>query len=489
MEFIPLFWKDQLVVGNPFGTVGIITLWSKVDYIIRQLEKAGINIKGAECPIAVVGTLYGNGLRELFRNLLYNPQIDTIIIYGRNRSGSAEELVSFFEQGIEEVEHHVVKYEPLDDGRIPRPARIRGTSRVIDNLVSPADFLRIPDIIVAGEPQDEDAIERIKSFVSLYRPKSRPIPPRKIVPLPTMVVSRYPSNPRAHTIWANDPLTAWRDLIHLLYHFGYSVSLKKGRRRELQNVKVVVEKPEPVSKELLRRYGFDPLMLIRYQQEFLKADFFEDTTYAYGHRMRKYFGFDQVEAVAYRLKKDPEDRKSYIVLWDPVRDLSEEVEGRPCLVSIFFRKFDGRLTLTASFRTHNAMDAWLVNFYGLMALHKKVSEKVSIDPGAITVISHSISIDEAHLDRGALVASEKEFRYRLDPMGYFRISLDGDAIVVEYLSDDIVMKTYRHRKAARLQHEIARDGVISEISHAMYLGRQLERAEWCLREGLPFIQE
>ncbi len=46
-----------------------------------------------------------------------------------------------------------------------------------------------------------------------------------------------------------------------------------------------------------------------------------------------------------------------MALWDNARDLTVK-EGRPCLVSLFFRKFEGKLTLSATFRTHNAMDAW-----------------------------------------------------------------------------------------------------------------------------------
>lgn len=488
-KFIPLFWKDHLVVCNPYGTLGIITLWSATDYVVNQLTRAGLSLFDKDSPVAVIGTLYGNGLRELLRNLLYNPQIDTLIIYGRNRSHSAEELLAFFEKGIEELNCAEVAYEPLDDGTIPKPARIRDTGRVIDNLVKPSDFARKPRILFAGEPPDVAALQKVKDFISCYRRSPDPIPPRKLVPLPKMVVNYYPGNPRIHTIWADDPLTAWRDLVHALYYFGRPVSLKKGRRRELQNVKVVVEKPEDVPEESLKKYGFDPELMRKYRQDFLNALLPDDTAYSYGHRMRRYFGFDQIEKVVTRLRKDPEDRKCYIALWDPVRDLSDHVEGRPCLVSIFFRKFEDKLTVTATFRTHNALDAWLVNFYGLMALQEKVAFEVSIPPGAITVISHSISIDEAEIDRAAMVASQREFRYRLDPMGYFRISVDREAIIVEYRTGDITLKTYRHHKAARLQHEIARDAVISDINHAIYLGRQLERAERCLREGLPFEQD
>ncbi|MBW1974347.1 MAG: DUF4346 domain-containing protein [Deltaproteobacteria bacterium] len=489
MEFIPLYCRDQLKVLNSNGTVGIITLWSGVEYVIKRLKGAGIDLNPERTPVAVVGTLYGNGLRELLRNLLYNPQIDFLILCGRNRSGSAEQLIAFFEKGIEPVQNSSVQYEPLPDGSKPGVARIIGTSRILDDLVRPEMFRKPLKVVFAGEAQDDKAIYFVRKLLEEYKPENSSLPPRLRVPLPSMRVTWYPSNPRMHSIWAKDPLTAWKDLIHTLYHFGRPVRLKKGPRRELQNVKVVVEDPAPVDPEELSKYGFSVETMKKYQREFLSELLPEDTTYTYGNRIRAHFGFDQIEKVTKRLRKDSEDRKSYVVLWDPRRDLSETASGRPCLVSIFFRKFEEKLTLTATFRTHNALDAWLVNFYGLMALRDLVASNTDLPGGAITIISHSISIDEMEIDRAAIIAGEKEFRYRLDPMGYFRISIDNGEIIVEYRADDVTLKTYRGKKAARLQHEIARDGVVSEISHAIYLGRQLERAERCLKDGTPFVQD
>ncbi|MEJ5300749.1 MAG: thymidylate synthase [Thermodesulforhabdaceae bacterium] len=495
LRFEPIYCADKLRIVNPYGTVGIITLWSGVDYIERLLKKAGINLDSNTSPIAVIGTLYGNGLRDLLRNLLYNPQIDSLVLFGRNRSGSAEDLIAFFENGVEPIANSLRLPSCSFEGA--EPVVIKGRNRIIDNLVTPEMFHRKPEIFFAGEPQSRGALEKIRSFFQNYRPNGLPTYSERIaVPLPDFSVSHYPSNPRTHTIWADDPLTAWKDLIHCLFFFGNPVELRKGKRRELQNVKVVVEHPEPVPDSDLVCYGFDPVYVRQYEDEFLSGKLLEDTSYTYGHRMRSYFGKDQIEDVIARLRNDPEDRRSYIVLWDPRRDLvrveMESItseESAPCLVSVFFRRYGGKLTLTATFRTHNALDAWLVNFHGLMALQRYVSSSVGMPPGAITVISHSISIDDGELDRAARIASEKEFRYRLDPMGYFRISIDGDAILVEYCHEDVVLKTYRSDKAARLQHEIARDGIVSEISHAIYLGRQLERAERCLKEGKEFIQD
>jgi thymidylate synthase len=105
------------------------------------------------------------------------------------------------------------------------------------------------------------------------------------------------------------------------------------------------------------------------------------------------------------------------------------------------------------------------------------------------VISHSLGLDPRELDRALLVIGKRPFKVRLDPMGYFRITLDRQAIVVEHRYQDVTLKEYRGQRAARLQHEIARDVALSDINHAIYLGRQLSRAEAALKEGREFVQE
>lgn len=487
LRFEPIYCREHLSVINPYGTVGLITLWSRVDVILERLRRRGVDLDPSTSPIAALGTLYGNGLRELLRNLLYNPQIDTLVVYGRNRSGSLEELQAFFERGLEPYTEAPVSYEPTPLGT-PAPVRIRSTRRVIDNLVRPELFERTPVIHYFGSPQaNPDAYDLVR-FLRGYRPEPPPSGRRVRIPLPLVRVSCFPSNSRAHTIIAEDPLTAWKDLVATIQRFGVPVILAKGERRELQNVKVIVEKPAAVPDSFLSRYGFDPERLRRYQHDILSGSIEPDETYNYGNRLRAYFGVDSIAEVVRRLRNDPQDRKAYAVLWDPRRDLSAQ-SGHPCLVSLFFRTFQGVLTLTAVFRTHNALDAWMVNFYGLMAVLDSVSRSVPLPAGPITVFSHSISIDPGQMDRAALIAAEKTFRYREDFMGYFRITLDGDAILVEHRHGDVTLKTYRHAKASRIQHELVRDIALSDINHALYLGRQLERAERCLKDGTPFVQE
>jgi thymidylate synthase len=306
--------------------------------------------------------------------------------------------------------------------------------------------------------------------------------------LPEVELDYFPSNPRGHVVVRDTPLAAWKEMLHLMTRFGQRVILKKGDRLELQHVKVVVEKPQFEGEEQLRAAHLDPERLRRYQEEILRGELRPDETYHYGHRLRTYFGLDTLAACADRIKKDPEDRKSYVALWDTSRDLTVK-EGRPCLVSLFFRKFEGKLTLSAIFRTHNAMDAWLLNVYGLMAIQDYVAKRVKLVPGAIVVISHSLGLDPKELDRAMMIIGQRPFKVNLDPMGYFRITLDEREIIVEHRFEDVTLKEYRGKTAVSLQHQIARDVALSDINHAIYLGRQLAKAEMALKDGREFVQD
>ncbi len=491
MDFIPLHFGDKLTLINPGGSIGVLTLWSRVDYVMARFRQAGVDLDPRTSPIAVFGTLYGNGLRELLRNLLYNPQISTLLVCGRNRSGSLEELQAFFQHGLEAAASPLLAYAAGEDGGQVQTCRIRGTNRLIDNLVRPEHFLRVPEIRVLGEPKDDAALARIQAFFRAWGSRPEPPPchlPRQQIPLPQVQISHFPSVPQAQTVVQETPLAAWQELLFVISRFGHPVRLAKGERLELQNLKVVITRPVFEADADLQRCHFDPGQLRRYQEDFLRGERGADETYTYGHRLRTYFGQDNLAACLKRLQADPEDRKAYLTLWDNRRDL-QVARGQPCFVSLFCRRYDGALTVSATFRTHNALDAWLPNVYGLMAVQEFLAASLAVPTGPITVVSHSISIDRKEVDRALAIISHRSFRLREDPCGYFRLSVDDGEIVVEHRYGDVTLKEYRGTKAVQLQQQLARDLALSDLNHAMYLGRQLARAEECLRTGGAFEQE
>jgi thymidylate synthase len=488
MEFIPLHFGDRLTIINPQGVIGVVTLWSRPDYVMARFLQAGVDLEEETSPIAVFGTLYGNGLREMLRNLLYNPQIGVLLICGHDRSGSRDELTNFFELGLEPMAATVVRYQSPEPGLAVAPVRIRQSRRILDDLVRPERFSRPPRLVWLGDPQDEATLGHLKEFFAGWQSGPSLDEVRLEVPLPEVELEYFPSNPRAHLVVRDTPLAAWKEMLYLLTRFGQRVTLKKGDRLELQHVKVVVEKPRFETDAQLRAAHLAPERLRRYQAEILRGELRPDETYHYGHRLRDYFGLDTLAACADRLREDAEDRKSYVALWDTSRDLTIR-EGRPCLVSLFFRKFEGKLTLSATFRTHNAMDAWLLNLYGLMAIQGWVARRVGLPPGAIVVVSHSLGLDPRELDRALMIIGKRPFKVNLDPMGYFRVTLDEGEIIVEHRFEDVTLKEYRGRTAMGLQHQIARDVALSDINHAIYLGRQLAKAEMALKDGREFVQD
>jgi len=190
---------------------------------------------------------------------------------------------------------------------------------------------------------------------------------------------------------------------------------------------------------------------------------------------------DGLEKVTERLLKDNEDRKSFIALWDTGNDLKGG-KSTPCLVSLFFRYYEKKLTLTANYRTHNAIDAWIYNFYGLKAILDFVAGKTGMESGAITVISNSISmdLDESTIARAALLVKNRKTSIKTDPNGIFNFTVDKqkNEIIAQHCTEDgLLIHEYRGKKAESIQHKIYKDMAVSDLNHAMYIGRQLALAE------------
>jgi thymidylate synthase len=411
----------------------------------------------------------------------------------------------------------LVHYRSPAPGLTVAPARIRQTKRIMDDLVRPDQFAHPPRLVWLGDPQDKATIDHLKGFFTDWQSQIILDEDRLEVPLPEVELQHFPSNPRGHQVISEKtPLEAWKELLYLLVHFGRRVSLAKGDRLELQNIKVVIEKPKFETKDRLQLYNFDIEKLRPYQRDIVRSKIRNqsgrkilpvkaslkgqailphwvhlrpDESYNYAERLRVKFEIDVLEACVLRLRKDSEDRKSYFTLWNNAEDLKPGSSGHPCFVSLFFRKFEERLTLTATFRTHNALDGWLLNFYGLMAIQDWVAKRVGLKVGAITVISHSISVDPRELDRALLIIGKRPFKVRLDPMGYFRVAIDNGQILVEHRFEDVTLKEYRGKTAVSLQHQIARDVAVSDINHAIYLGRQLAKAEMALKDCREFVQD
>ncbi len=483
--FEPLYYQDKLQIVNPAGDIGVVTLWSPTKTIYKKLSTLGIDLDPHTSRIAVLGTLYGNGLPELLHNLLYNPQIAHLFILGQDLSGSRAELTGFFAQGLEETTY------------LGTPMmRIIGTDKHLDGAITPHDFTTRPLTVTdLSQYQEADAAEAIRRTFAHCPPPKPCTLPRIQRPLTQPTVQWYPSHPGGHTIIRQTPLEAWQELIFRLIRFGHRHHLRKGERIELQNIKTIVQEPVEEDPEALAKRGFSLAELRTYQTGLLDGSPPIEQSYTYGNRLRGYFQaegriIDTLETAIVHLQEDHESRRAYIALWDSNRDTLPQTRSHPCLVALFFRKWADRLTLTATFRSHNALDGWLKNCYGLMAVQKYVADRVPMPVGSLTVISHSISIDPQGngLARAQAIAEAKKSDDRVDPLtgkrslrtdpnGEFLVTTDETTqeIVVQHLHRGQLLKEYRAREPEMLEKMLARDCALSDIAHALYLGREMAR--------------
>ncbi|KAF0137377.1 MAG: hypothetical protein FD153_1696 [Rhodospirillaceae bacterium] len=480
--FEPLYFSDRLYIINPHGDVGIATLWTPVRQVVDFLARYGIDLDPASSRIAVLGTLYGDGLPQLIRNLLWNPQIHHILILGQNLSGSAEELANLLTLGVEQAE------------RLNQPRfRIRGTTRCLDTAFDPALLTDQVRPVSLGKLSAPETARGLQIFFATLPPPELPRRDRVQVPLPEYRPVYFPSEPRAHTIVRRKPLDAWEEVVTRVLRFGVPVVAGEGKPRlELQNLKVIVTEPVADAEADLRAVGFLLADFQAYQTAILSDIRPEGVDYTYGHRLRRYWGLDLLEAAATRLKANPGSRGGFLTVWDPATDLvADATVGTPCLTTLFFRVFQEVLTLTATFRVHNVMSAWLRNLYGLMALQAEVGRVAGGLPvGAITVISHAIAIDPdtpERLDLARQIAAAKisdgeidratgKRTLREDPNGYFIFTVDQAAegiVAVHKTRDGETLTQYRGRTAMDVERQIVHDGAISDIGHALYVGRQL----------------
>ena len=499
LAFEALYHRDLLHLVNPRGDVGVLTLWSPFRSVERRLNEISPEILDPDrSRVAVVANLYGDGMLAMFCNLLFNPQIRHLVAVGEDLGlPTREEIELFLEHGLE------------DGDMLGTPVlRVPGTGRIFPPVPG-FDAERLRERLSFRYLGKLSRPEVGGELLSCLRDLSTVEPPvereRLRVEIPRSGESDYsylPSGVGAHQVVRARPIDCWEELVVRAMRFGRPVQLRKGSRLELLNAKAVITDPQVEPREVLAKFGFDLDRLEAYQGKMLRPELPEGISYTYGNRLRGYFhqsagSLDALRTVVETLRDDPETRRAYVSLWDTSRDLSEPSgSGRPCLTTLFFRRSDGRLSLTATYRAHNLLWAWLENVYGLMAIQSHVAAQAEIDIGPITVVSHSLGVDPQSPRYGLARAIESgwksdddldrmtgKYSLREDPNGYFIVTIDPEheTIVAEHRFGGVLIKRYESDRAVKIEREVAADMAVSLASHAMWLGRELTAKEESLR--------
>ncbi|MFH1294653.1 MAG: tetrahydromethanopterin S-methyltransferase subunit A [Candidatus Aenigmatarchaeota archaeon] len=114
-----------------------------------------------------------------------------------------------------------------------------------------------------------------------------------------------------------------------------------------------------------------------------------------------------------------------------------------------------------------------------------VRECISRNPGPLESSRHTAN----EIER---LEAEPTDKWEQDPGGFFIIHADivNKNIVAEfYTNDKILRKVIKGKDAISLYKKIAELGIVSQQSHAFYLGREFAKAENALREEKEYIQD
>jgi thymidylate synthase len=484
----PIEFKEKLVVGDINSNVGITTLWTFPDMVYDTLEKE---------KYAVIGNYYDrqNGISPLLRNCLANPNLRYIFILGSDKSGSKEVLLNFFEKGVDEnhkikdTEVNIEKEIPLEElNKLREHVQVFDvTNEVTTDMLN--DSARITDIL-------KTKIAQLEPLAPYDLPKT--------FPKPELKVNTWPSELMALTARGKTVGEVWLEMINKISKFGPVTKMKTKDSfhvKELINFVAVVEEEDPDNPKMYPFFRFNEEEIKPYYDEICTAKIPEGTVYTYGSRLRAWVGkdnekIDQIQDLIDYLKQDIYRTSglasTWIVDFELLRRLKNKDKNSPCVVLVHAMYQEDKLHLTAFIRSNDMFRGWPLNAFGLRKLQQIIAQGLGVEMGKLVTISGSAHIYEDCWEDAKKISEEylKQTRCQYDQRGYYIIEVkDGEIFVDHYSPQSKRLGQYHGKTAIELTDTLALHHAASDPYHYMYLGRELQKAEFALKNGLNYVQD
>lgn len=117
---------------------------------------------------------------------------------------------------------------------------------------------------------------------------------------------------------------------------------------------------------------------------------------AFGYRLRRTEGIDQLERIVERLRRDPTSRREVAVV-PLASDLKRDIRDQPCLVSLQFLLRDDELELVATMRSQSAALVLPYDASLFMILQCWMAARLGVKPGTYIHVAGSFHIYEEEL--------------------------------------------------------------------------------------------
>jgi len=476
----PIYKPNQIICGT--GQTVVVTGWTVKESVAKHLDKS---------QYAGIGACYSStrGLSPLIRNLLANPQVKYLVILNSTRedrnAGACECLLDFW--------HHGFREGITDTGREAWVINSRVTG-YLDKEISSNALETLRKSIESFEASSiKEAIATVQDLS--LKPRSLPWGEPQIFPVVEITPTVLPGPVYGHRVEGKTIAETWVKILHRIKTTGkIRPTGYDGYWQELIDLMAVVtEEPEdfyfpepnflPIDKEFITQYI--PQILDDAPQQ-------PGVKYTYGQRLRSWFGADQIEQVIAKLIKEIDAASGVMSLWD-VRD--HEKGGSPCLNHLWVRVLDSELSMTAIFRSNDMFAAWPANAMGLRALQQHICDQIQqrspykLRLAPLITISQSAHIYEDTWENVDLLIKKQYQKYIdkrdfYDSSGNFVIELEDGKIVVKQTTpgSGTVVRTYAGTNPLQLLREITSNSPAINPEHAGYLGIELQKAAFGLKE-------
>lgn len=128
---------------------------------------------------------------------------------------------------------------------------------------------------------------------------------------------------------------------------------------------------------------------------------------AYGHRLRKHFKLDQIEAAFQALSAAPDGRQVMLQIWDPRTDAplpdgTPAAADVPCNICSLIKVRDGRLEWLQLLRSNDLFRGLPYNFAQFTILQEVMAGWLGLELGSYNHVADSLHVYEADLNKLAI---------------------------------------------------------------------------------------
>ncbi|MBR9704284.1 hypothetical protein GOV12_02645 [Candidatus Pacearchaeota archaeon] len=463
----PKLRKEQLVVGNSKSNVGICTLWTPAEIIIKDISKD---------KYLIAGQCYSpqEGVNLIIRNCLMNKKLKYLVICGKDLSLSGEVLLKLSENGIDE--NNQVKdceTECIIESEISRDAieRFRKNVKFYDYRDKSNEELKE---FFNQEFLNEEAWGEPEVF-------------EKSVPKPPLT---YPSENACFIVRGRTIGETWLKILDTILKFG---NIKKSQydnsQQELINLTTVLTEEDIKNIKWEPYFIFSKKHFFEYLPQLMSSYPIYGVEYTYGQRLRNFRGINQIDSIVKQLKEASYSRRAVGVLWDICKDFNNPKS--PCLNLVHALIKDEKLVMTAFFRSNDMFKAWPENALALRHMQYEIANRVGVKVGDLITISSSSHIYSQDWEKAKSVVKDNLVLMRIpDPRGNILIELEDKKIKIGHLDvNGKRINEFYCDSSDEAYNKIVKMQMISQVSHALDIGGELKKAEYALKKGLKYVQD